>query len=83
MLETCWDSTAGVLQWVDVGFLGRTGWKGRRRCCLLYERAVGMHGALPQMDVEPVENIWVRIRGQMNMGDVMVCLPQTAGSGSR
>lgn len=42
-----------------------------------------MHGALPQMDVEPVENIWVRIRGQMNMGDVMVCLPQTAGSGSR
>jgi len=39
--------TAGVLQWVDMGSLGNTGWKGRRRCGLLCDKAVGMSGAPP------------------------------------
>lgn len=36
---------------------------------------VGM--CLDWMNVEAVKNIQVRISGQTNVGDVMVCLPQT------
>lgn len=31
-----------------------------------------MHGALPWMDEEPAESLWVRISGQTNTGDIVV-----------
>lgn len=31
-----------------------------------------MHGALPWMDEEPAESLWVRISGQINTGDIVV-----------
>lgn len=58
---------AGVLQWKDKGFSGRTDWK--LKPIALCELQQGMELCLG-MDDEPAERWWVRSSGQKNMADV-------------
>lgn len=74
--------------WMWAFWEGQAGRGGGGIACYLLllpvtGRAVVMHGFLPWMDVEPVENIWVMISRQTKVGEVTVCLLQTMWSGSR
>lgn len=60
--------TAGVIQWMDTGCLGRTGWESD-------EGVWGMLHFLWKVCIricqESVENLWVKISGKSNIGSVL------------
>lgn len=58
-----------VLEWKDIGSLGGT---GKERIFPSILVTSGVCGVLPGMDEEPAESLWVRIKGRVRSGDVIV-----------
>lgn len=56
------------LERCDIAYLGRTGQEGEEGNCPVCGRAAEVHGVLPGEGDEPAESLWVRFRGQINMG---------------
>lgn len=73
-----WDSfhnCSAAIGGYQISRRGGLGWKGGRVC--LYVKAVEMPGALPRVNDEPAESLWVKSSEQTDISSVAVgvCCP--------
>lgn len=63
--------TARVLQWMDVDGIGKQSGVARHGSCIYVKEQLNWMEFYLQSG-EPVESLWVKIREQINRGDIVV-----------